>query len=230
MRFIWKSLVGTVAYSLLIDLTGPTLTRWFHNYIDRPMEGGGADPLIFCLFGGILYGIGLGLIFRGGFTTGGTDILAIAVRRRLKTLSTGQFLMVMDAVIVVSSAIAYRNEAGPGILMAMYSSIAMYLTSKAIDILLEGFDYCRAAYVISDYAAPITDRILKQLGRGVTKLHGQGMYTGQDRDVLLCVLSRKQVPELKSIVSDIDPGAFVIVVEAREVVGEGFNNPSKIGF
>jgi uncharacterized membrane-anchored protein YitT (DUF2179 family) len=224
LRFVWRSLIGTLVYSLLIDLTEPTLARWFVHYINRPLERGGADPLIYCLFGGILYGIGLGLIFRGNYTTGGTDIMAVVVKRRLKSFSMGQFLMILDALIVIASAIAYRDNTGPGILMAMYSFIAMYLTSKSIDILLEGFDYCRAAYIISEKSAEITERILNQIHRGVTSLAGKGMYTGQARDVLLCVLSRKQIPELKSIVAEIDPGAFVIVVEAREVFGEGFGS------
>jgi uncharacterized membrane-anchored protein YitT (DUF2179 family) len=228
-HFILRSLIGTVVYSLLIDLTAPMMNRWFVHYINRPLETGGADPLIYCLFGGILYGIGLGLIFRGGFTTGGTDILATAVKRWRKTLSLAQFLMILDALIVITSAIAYRNAEGPSILMAMYSFIAMYLTSKSMDILLEGFDYCRAAYIISQKSGEITKLLLEQLNRGVTSLAGHGMYTGQERDVLLCVLSRKQVPELKAIVSAIDPNAFVIVVEAREVVGEGFGNSSAAG-
>jgi uncharacterized membrane-anchored protein YitT (DUF2179 family) len=227
-RFVWRSLAGTLVYSVLIDLTGPSMNRFFAHYIDRPLESGGADPLIYCLFGGVLYGIGLGLIFRGGFTTGGTDILAAVIKRRLKTFSMGQFIMILDTVIVLASAVAYRDEAGPGILLAMYSFIAMYLTSKSIDILLEGFDYCRTAYIISDKSAEIADRILHQLNRGVTSLRGKGMYTGQERDILLCVLSRKQVPDVKEIVSEIDPGAFVIVVEAREVLGEGFGNATDI--
>ena len=112
----------------------------------------------------------------------------------------------------------------PAILMAMYSFIAMYLTTKAIDILLEGFEYCRTAYVISDHSAVIADRILKELGRGVTSLDGHGMYTGSQKRVLMCVLSKRQVPQIKQIVSSVDPDAFVIVLEAREVMGQGFNN------
>jgi uncharacterized membrane-anchored protein YitT (DUF2179 family) len=221
---VWRSLAGTLVYSLLIDLTEPTLTRWFEHYIDRPLETGVADPLIFCLFGGILYGIGLGMIFRGGFTTGGTDILAVVARQKLKNFSMGQYLMVLDGVIVLSSVIAYRDQAGPGVLLAMYSFIAMYLTAKSFDILLEGFDYCRAAYIISDKSEEIADKILNQIHRGVTALEGKGMYTGRSRQVLLCVLSKKQIPELKAIVSAVDPEAFVIVVEAREVLGEGFGS------
>ena len=224
LRFVWRSLIGTVVYSLFIDLSEPFLTGFYSRYIDRPLANGGADPLIYCLFGGVLYGLGLGLIFRGEYTTGGTDILALIIKKKFKVLSTGQFLMVLDAVVVLASAVAYRNDAGPGVLMAMYSFIAMYLTSKSIDIVLEGFDYCRTAYIISTKSDLIADRIMQQMQRGVTSLHGRGMYTRQQKDVLLCVLSRKQVPEIKQIVSDIDPDAFVIVSEAREVLGEGFGN------
>ncbi|HAL73683.1 MAG TPA: hypothetical protein DCM45_01160 [Clostridiales bacterium] len=224
LRFVWRSLIGSAVYSVMIDLTEPTLNRWFHDYINIPLENGKADPLIYCVFGGILYGIGLGLIFRGGFTTGGTDVLAAAIMRKIKTFSMGQFLMVLDTTIVLASVVAYFNNDQPGILLAMYSFIAMYLTSKTIDILLEGFDYCRTAYIISEQCEQIAERVLHDLNRGVTSLRGKGMYTGQDRNVLLCVLSKKQIPDLKDIVSDIDPNAFVIVVEAREVLGEGFGN------
>lgn len=224
LRFVWRSLIGSAVYSLMIDLTEPTLNRWFYDYINIPLENGKADPLIYCVFGGILYGIGLGLIFRGGFTTGGTDVLAAAIMRKIKTFSMGQFLMVLDTTIVLASVVAYFNNDQPGILLAMYSFIAMYLTSKTIDILLEGFDYCRTAYIISENSEQIAERVLHDLNRGVTSLRGKGMYTRQDRDVLLCVLSKKQIPDLKDIVSDIDPSAFVIVLEAREVLGEGFGN------
>ena len=100
----------------------------------------------------------------------------------------------------------------------------MFLTAKSVDIMLEGFDYTRTAYIISDKSQEIAERILHELSRGVTSLAGRGMYTGKDKDVLLCVLSSKQVPELKQIVEEIDETAFMIVVEAREVLGEGFGN------
>ncbi len=220
--FVWRSVVGTLVYSVIIDLTEPWMAGWYSRYMMVPLETGGPDPLLYSLFGGILYGVGLGMIFRGGFTTGGTDILAILFRKKIKVLSVGQFLMVLDALIVIASAIAYRNGPDPSFLLAMYSFIAMYLTAKSIDILLEGFDYCRTAYIISDKSDEIAQEIMTRLDRGVTSLNGRGMYTRQDKNVLLCVLSRKQVPDIKTIVSAIDPDAFVIVVEAREVLGEGF--------
>lgn len=223
-NFVWRSIVGTIVYSLTIDLSAPFLTDWFFYYVNRPLESGGPDPLIYCLFGGVLYGAGLGMIFRGGFTTGGTDILALVIKKKFKVFSIGQFLMILDAIIVLSTLIAYRRTAEPAILLAMYSFIAMYLTAKSIDIILEGFEYCRAAYIISEKSAEISSQVMTRLDRGVTGLRGQGMYTGKNKNVLLCVLSKKQIPDLKTIVAEIDPSAFVIVVEAREVLGEGFGS------
>ncbi|MDD2533247.1 MAG: YitT family protein [Eubacteriales bacterium] len=226
--FAWRSLIGTVFFSLIIDLTAPLMSSWFKAYIDRPLQTGNADPLLYCVFGGVLFGLGVGIIFRAGFTTGGTDIIAILIKRKYKTFSTGQFLMILDAVIVMTSAVIYRNATEPGILLAMYSFIAMYLTAKSVDIMLEGFEYTRTAYIISDHSQEIARRILADLSRGVTSLAGRGMYTGKDKDVLLCVLSSKQVPDLKQIVEDVDENAFMIVVEAREVLGQGFGNGREI--
>lgn len=222
--FAWRSLIGTVIFSLVIDLTAPLMSPWFETYINKPLLNGRPDPLLYCVFSGVLFGLGIGIIFRSGFTTGGTDILAIVIKRKFPGFSTGQFLMILDAVIVMASAFIYRHAAEPGILLAMYSFIAMFLTAKSVDIMLEGFDFTRTAYIISDQSQEIAERILHELGRGVTSLAGRGMYTGTAKDVLLCVLSSKQVPELKQIVESIDEAAFVIVVEAREVLGEGFGN------
>jgi uncharacterized membrane-anchored protein YitT (DUF2179 family) len=222
--FAWRSLIGTVVYSLVIDLTAPTMAPWFESYLNRPLQNGVPDPLLYCLFGGVLLGLGLGLIFRSGFTTGGTDILAIVIKRRFKTLSTGQFLLMLDASVVLVSAILYRNATEPGVVLAMYSFIAMFLTTKSIDIMLEGFEYTRTAYIISDHSQAIAERIMSDLSRGVTALSGRGMYTGKQKEVLLCVLSLKQIPGLKAIVEEIDESAFIIVVEAREVLGEGFGS------
>ncbi len=222
--FAWRSLIGTVVFSLVIDLTSPMMVPWFDTYINKPLQNGRPDPLLYCVFGGVLFGLGVGIIFRAGFTTGGTDILAVVIKRKFPGFSTGQFLMILDATIVMASAFIYRNAAEPGILLAMYSFIAMYLTAKSVDIMLEGFDFTRSAYIISDKSQEIARRILHELSRGVTSLAGRGMYTGQEKDVLLCVLSSKQVPELKRIVEEVDESAFMIVVEAREVLGEGFGN------
>lgn len=224
--FVWRSLIGTLAYAVMIDLTQRPLFHFYETYLNRPLRYGKADPLVFCLIGGVLFGLGLGLIFRGGFTTGGTDILAMVIRKKTSILSVGQYLLIFDALIILASAVAYRDQEEPGFLLALYSFIAMYLTSKSIDVVLEGFDYCRTAYIISDFGDQIAQNILTQLDRGVTGLFGQGMYSGKDRKVLLCVLSRREVPEMIRIVRDIDPSAFIIVQDAREVLGEGFGHHS----
>ena len=229
LRFVWRSLVGTLAYSAMIDLTAPAMTEFFNTYLNRPRSNGARDPLSCCLVGGVVYGVGLGLVFRGGYTTGGTDILAMVIQKKAAFLSIGQFLLVLDALIVMASAIAYRNQPEPGFLLALYSFIAMYITSKSIDVLLEGFEYCRTCYIISEKSDQIAARIIKELERGVTGLRGQGMYTGIDKKVLLCVLSRRQVPAVKKIVMDVDPAAFVFVQEAREVLGEGFGKHTLLG-
>lgn len=226
-RFVWRSLIGTVVYALMIDITQPFLTAFYEHYLYRPVGEFTTDPLLFCLIGGVLYGLGLGLTFRAGYTTGGTDILAMVIHRKSAFMSIGQFLLVMDAIIIFASAIIYRNHAESGFLLALYSFIAMYLTSKSIDVVLEGFDYCRTAVIISDSGEKIAGRLLQELDRGVTGLAGEGMYTGSQKKILMCVLSRRQIPIMKRIVEEIDPDAFVIVQDAREVLGEGFGNYAK---
>ncbi len=228
LNLVWRSLVGTVVYSVLIDLTEPALQSFFSAYLDRPLGGGAADPLVFCLIGGAVFGAGLGLVLRAGYTTGGIDILAVILRKKTSFLSIGQFLLILDALIVLASAIAYIKQPEPGILLALYSFISLYISAKGVDIVLEGFDFCRTAYIISTKSDAIAVDIMQNLDRGVTELKGRGLYTGQDRDVLLCVLSARQVPQLKNIVAEIDPAAFVFVHEAREVLGEGFERSNTL--
>ncbi len=227
LHFVWRSLVGSVSYSLMLDITRAGMSDWFASYINRPLGGSEADPMIYCIFGGVFYGIGLGLVFRRGYTTGGTDILAVAAKRKWDILSVGQFVLAFDSAVVLASTIAYANSSGPAILLAMYSFIAMFLTSKSMDLVIEGLDFSKMAYIISNDSQTIADRIIHDLHRGVTLLPGKGMYTGQNRDTLLCVLPRKQLPDLKRIVQNVDKDAFVIVSEAREVLGEGFGEANK---
>ncbi len=223
-RFMIRSIIGSVIYSVVIDLTSAPFAEFYDSYLDQTLANGSPDPLLFCVFGGIIYGLGLGLIFRAGYTTGGTDILALIFSRRFHQFSIGQFILILDALIVISSAVAYQKVENASLLMAMYSFIAMYFTSKTIDVILEGFEYCRTTYIISDHSTEIAEHILSELGRGVTALDGHGMYTGTKKVVLMSVISKKQVPDIKRIVSSIDKNAFVIVTEAREVLGEGFYN------
>jgi uncharacterized membrane-anchored protein YitT (DUF2179 family) len=221
-RFVVNSIVGTILYSVAIDATAPAFTRLYDNYINRPLEVGLPDPLIYCIFGGIVYGVGLGMIFRAGYTTGGTDILAKVIKKRYRTFSLGQFILMLDIVVLLCAAIAYAREPGPSVLLAMYSAIALYLTAQVTDLVIEGFGYAKSAIIISDKSSEIAVRVMQDLDRGITGLHGQGMYTGAQKEVLLCVLPRNQILALKTLVKNIDPNAFMIVVDSREVLGEGF--------
>lgn len=220
-RFIINSMIGTIVYSVIIDLTEPMMLSFYENYMAVP-AGGASDLFLASIVGGVLYGVGLGLMLYSGYTTGGTDIIAILTRRKLNHFSLGQILWVMDAVVIGSSAYFYRNSAESSIIVTLYSGISIWLTSKGIDFVLEGFNFQRTAFIISEKRKEISERIMLELDRGITSLKGNGMYTGKEQNVLLCVLSKEQIGTLKQIVTDEDPKAFVFVMDTREVVGEGF--------
>ncbi|MBP7401650.1 MAG: YitT family protein [Clostridia bacterium] len=220
-RFVLKSLIGTAVYSAVIDLTAPIFSDLYVRFLSAP-SGGTPEPVLFCVVGGVVYGCGIGIVMRQGFTQGGSDIIAVLIRKYTKTLSIGQLLWVLDAAVVFASAIAYMDVENTGFILAMYSAIAMFLTSKAIDFILEGFDYRRSVTIITTRGEAISGRILREVRRGVTGLDGKGMYTGNGKQVLICVVTRAEIQRLKQIVHEEDPDAFVTVTEVREVLGEGF--------
>jgi uncharacterized membrane-anchored protein YitT (DUF2179 family) len=218
-RFVFKSIVGTVIYSLAIDLFKPLMRDWFKNYFDLPHMRGYADPIIFCLFGGIIYGIAIGLIVRGGFTTGGTDILGIIIYRRVKRLSIGKVLLIIDLLIVLSTFFFYQDRT---VVLILYSLFAMYLTSYFMDIAIDGLSNKRTVYVITSAYQEVARYVLDTLDRGATFLHGEGAYSGESRPVLMVVMAHRQVPPFKDFVASVDPKAFMVVSDSREVLGEGF--------
>lgn len=227
LRFVVNSLIGTFFFAKMIDFTEPIMTKWFQA-IMTPILGQNPDPLIFAVIGGILFGIGLGFIFIGGYTTGGTDIIAVVISKHLKNISLGQIILIIDVIIISLTLIIPSNAKTSPFLLAMYSFISLYISTKAIDIVIEGFNFTRTAYIISDHAQEISEAILFKLNRGVTALKGKGMYTKQDKEVLLCVLSNRQIVQLRELVAQIDEKAFVIVSEAKEVYGEGFHGEKSI--
>ncbi len=225
-RFVYKSIIGSACYSLAITLTEKPMANWFEKYINKSTLNGKPDLLIFCLFGGVMFGIAMGLILRSGYTTGGTDILAVIIHRRFPAISIGRVLLSLDFVIVISSLFFYQDLESDTFIITMYSFVAIWLTSKFTDITLEGLAVSRIAYIISDKKHEIAARIFVELDRGATSLQAKGMFSNQERGMVFCVMSSRQVPQLKAIVKDIDPAAFVIVTEAREVLGEGFEQDS----
>lgn len=174
------------------------------------------DYVIACIFGGGISGIGLGFILMARGTTGGTDMVAALVQTKLRHYSIVQIMQVMDAVIVLVGLYLF------GLKSALYAIIAIIVTTKVSDVILEGAQSSRAVYILSDKTDEIADRIMKMMERGVTGLNAKGMYTDQKKCMLFCVVSKKEIAVLKDFVMDVDPAAFLIVCDAREVWGEGF--------
>ena len=176
------------------------------------------DLLIGCLFGGGVMGLGVGMVLRAHCTTGGTDMLAALLHLYLKQYSIIQIMQVIDALIVIAGLYLF------GLKIALYAIFAIFISMKVSDITVEGLNTSRAVYIMSDRSEEIAQSLLNGLERGVTGLNAKGMYTNKKRCMLLCVISKKQMVELKEIVMEIDPKAFLIISDAREVWGEGFQS------
>ena len=201
--FIKRTLLATVTLSVSL-------------YVIPEMPFLMDDLFLTALFGGLITGVGAGIVFACQATTGGTDMLAAIIRRWLPHYTLAQILQVLDAAIVLIGAGIF------GVTYALYALIAIYAVSKVSDGIIEGMKYSKVAYIISDKSEEIAAAILKELERGVTALDARGMYSGNRKDVLFCVVSRKEIAQLKELVVSHDAQAFVIVSDAREVLGEGF--------
>ena len=204
LGFGFRSLYGTIALSVIIDLLAPVVPVPTH------------DIMLAGLYGGVLTGLGVGLVFRYKGTTGGTDLLA-AIIRTYTGVNIGQLLFMVDAGVVLAAGIVFDSAE-----LALYALITIFLASWLIDLVLEGISYARAFIIISDRSEEIANLIMEKMDRGVTALYGKGLYTGIDRPVLLSVVNRSEVSQLKEIVYMADPGAFVILTNVHEVLGEGF--------
>ena len=206
-RFILKTIVATILSSVIIDLTVDILPKY---------QG---DMLLTTVFGGLLSGFGLALIFVRGGTTGGTDLMANLISRRVRHLSLGRLILIIDMVIVVISAFVYKNFESP-----LYATIVIFITSKVIDTVLYGTDIGsgKMIFIISQKNEEIAQRIMDDIGRGVTELRSRGAYTKKEGEVLLCAVNRQEVYKVYDIIHSIDPDAFTIVGEAGEISGEGF--------
>lgn len=201
-KFGMKSLVGTLALPLFVILTDD-LEAWTMN------------PLLGAIFGGITVGLGVGLVFKGNASTGGTDLLAQIITK-YTGLTLGTSVLFIDGVIAVSAAIVFDLEKG------LYALIGLYVTTKTIDIVQLGFSQSKMVYIITKEEDAVRDAIYAQIDRGVTKLSAIGGYTGEPRPVLMVVVYQTEFTKLKQVLKTVDPAAFVIVSDAYEVLGEGF--------
>lgn len=208
-RFFLGSLLGTVASNVMIDLLTVV-----------PMPA--LEPLLACLYGGAVCGLGLGIVFASGTSTGGTDILSRLLKRHAPNVPMGVITAALDAVVVILTGVVFRD-----ITKTLYSGITIFVSSQVMDVVIYRFDYSKVALIITEHHETVAEQIGKRLNRGATYLHGQGSFTGTPRKVILTVVKRRQLAELKALVMELDDHAFVIVQEAHQVLGDGFSRYSK---
>ena len=212
-EFIIKSAVGTILYSVMIDITiyliGP-----MQRFLSTENYGESGHMMLYAIWGGFMMGTGFGMIFRGGATTGGTDIGARLLQRKMSWMTLGQLVLSLDVIFLFVVALIYRS-----VIAAMYTGIAVLVSSKVIDIVEAGVNYAKAIYIFTEKPEDMSEEIMQQLKRGVTRLNGEGMYTKKTVAILWCVVYNRQVPPLRRIVDKHDPAAFFIVNEVRETKG-----------
>ena len=208
-KFFWGSLLGMVLTNTFISVFAA---------FPSPVY----DPLLACLYGGLLTGFGVGLVFVSGCSTGGVDILARLLRPAFPNFPIGRIMLCVDLVIVALTGVVFGD-----INKALYSAITLYLCDKVLDSVVYGLDYSTVALIVSDHHKVIAQQIIEKLHRGVTVLNGHGSYTGQEKQVLLTAIKKRQAAELKNLIIDIDPHAFIILQESHQVLGEGFKRYNK---
>ena len=211
-----RKFVGRTLFATLM------LSVWL--YIIPGVDLSGDDYLLAALFGGAFTGVGIGLVLRAGATTGGTDMVAALIQSRMRHYSVVQIMQVMDAAIVIAGLYVF------GLRSTLYAVVSIFVMTKVSDAFLEGFKNSKAALIITNHHEEVAQRLMDELDRGVTGMDAKGMYTQDYKCVLYCVVSRKEIVQLKEIVNDVDPDAFVIVSDVREVLGEGFMEYSSQDF
>lgn len=177
------------------------------------------EPLLAAVYGGVINGAGYGLIYTAGTTGGGTDIVAKLLRRRYPYINFGTMQLVLNVVVVLTFAILFQKYDS-----CMYTIIEMFISSKVINLVLYGPGVSEVCYIISDEGVKVKDAITKTMGRGVTFLRGEGAWSGKEKPVILCVVKRPEIAQLRNLVRSVDENAFVIMSEAKDVYGKGFGN------
>ena len=208
-RFFAGSMLGMLLSSVMID--------GFSIFAIRDL-----DPLLAVLYGGVICGLGLGVVFMSGTSTGGSDILVRLLKLRYRNVPIGQISMTFDAVVVLLTGLVFRDVS-----KALYTGVTVYLCGKVIDGVVYNFDYSKVALIISDAHEEIALQIGLQLDRGATYLLAEGSYSHNPKKVVLAAVKKQQLAELKELVVNIDPNAFIIVQEAHQVLGDGFSRYTK---
>lgn len=208
-KFFVYSLIGMLLSSALIDLLA---------VFPKPET----EPLIGAIYGGLLCGAGMGIVFSSGGSTGGSDIIVRLLKKKWPNTPIGIISMCFDLAVVAVTGIAFQN-----VELALYSGVAIFVSGRVIDAVVYSFDYSRVALIITEHSDAVAARITQELSRGVTFLHGEGAYKRKQTKVILTAVKRQQLAELKQLVVEVDPNAFIIVQEAHQVLGDGFSRYSK---
>lgn len=213
-RLLGGRLLASSLYAMAVSSLAIDVIAWMHTF--PPM-----DPILATLYGGAGMGVGLGLVFSQGATTGGTDIIGKLLKLKFPWLPIGKLVMIPDMVVVILAAVVFGT-----VNAALYGLIQMYLLSKVMDMILYGWDTSRVAYIITDRWEETVQGLL-DMNRGVTLLQGKGAYTGAEKQVLLVAFRQREIVPIKRMLREIDPKAFFIVCDAHEILGEGFGDYQK---
>lgn len=208
-KFFWGSLIGMASSSLFIDA---------FSIIPVPET----EPLLGALYGAVLCGLGIGIVFACGTSTGGSDILVRLLKLRFRNVPVGTICLVIDLIVAVMTGIVFQDAT-----KTLYTGLTVFITSKVMDSVVYRFDYSKVAMIITASYEEVAREIGNRLGRGTTFLYGEGAYTGKQTKVVLTAVKRQQLAELKELVTQIDPNAFIIMQEAHQVLGDGFARYSK---
>lgn len=206
-RFTILTLIGTISLSIFL-----VITNSFRNILALN------DPLLLCIYGGVLNGIGIGLVFSNHGSTGGLDIISVLLKKKYENFEIGNISFAVNFIIVSIGAIWF------GLSSALYTLVSMYITSFMIDKVIKGFNRQKMILIITKKEDEVSKAVMKDLGRGVTLLKGEGAYTGKEKEVLYCIVSLSQLPQLKLIVKTIDVNSFISILDVSEVQGKGFSN------
>ena len=208
-RFFLQSLIGMALNAVFLDTFA---------LIPIPQT----EPLVGALYGGVLCGVGLGIVFAAGGSTGGSDIIVRLLKLRWKNVPIGTISICFDLVVALLTGIVFQD-----ISRTLYSGVAIFVSGQVVDAVVYRFDYSKVALIVTQKYDAVAARIGNELGRGATLLHAEGCYTHQETKVVLTAVKRQQLADLKQLVVEIDPDAFIIVQEAHQVLGDGFRTYSK---
>ncbi len=208
-KFFWGSLLGMILLSLFIDL---------FSYLPQ-IE---TEPLLGAIYGGVICGLGGGIVFSSGHSTGGSDIVVRLLKKKWPFVSLGIFVTAFDVAVAILTGVVFHD-----VTTVLYCIISVFVTGRIVDAVIYRFDYSKVALIVTDHYKEVARRLGEELHRGATFLEGEGSYSGTPKKVVLTAVKQHQVTEMKNIVSEIDPNAFIIVQEAHQVLGDGFARYSK---